>query len=284
MKFGANSFVWTDSFGVKDFGLLPRIKDAGFDGIEIGMLTPTSFPASEFRKAAEGIGIECTSCCVLPRGSSLIAEDKVARQRARSHIEDCLNVTADAGGQLVCGPLYSPVGQFTGQRRTVDEWQRAVEGWKEIAPMAEKIGVQVALEPLNRFETYFLNTVVDASNFCDEVDSPNVGILVDTFHANIEEKSIGLAIRQAGKHLKHLHSCENDRGIPGTGNVNWQEFFETIEAIHYDDWLVIESFGFSLGELSAAASIWRDLAPVPEVIPFQGVQFLRQMTSRPQKS
>jgi D-psicose/D-tagatose/L-ribulose 3-epimerase len=280
MKFGANSFVWTDSFGVKDFELLPRIKDAGFDGIEIGMLDPTSFPASAFRKDAERVGLECTSCCVLPNDSSLTSESKEVRRKAQSHIGVCLQATADAGGSLLCGPLYSPVGYFTGQRRTVDEWQRAVEAWQEIAPIAEKVGVQVALEPLNRFETYFLNTVADASDFCDEVDSPNVGILVDTFHANIEEKSIGPAIRRAGKHLKHLHSSENDRGIPGTGNVNWPEFFATIEAIHYDDWLVIESFGFSLGKLSAAASIWRDLAPIPEAIPFEGVQFLRQRTSQ----
>ncbi|MEO6804180.1 MAG: sugar phosphate isomerase/epimerase family protein [Granulicella sp.] len=280
MKFGANSFVWTDSFGVKDFDLLPRVKGAGFDGIEIGMLTPTSFPATSFRKEAERVGLKCTSCCVLPKNSSLLSEDKEARRKARSHIENCLKATADAGGKLICGPLYSPVGHFTGVRRTVDEWSRAVEGWQEIAPLAEKVGVQVALEPLNRFETYFLNTVADTADFCDEVDNPNVGILIDTFHANIEEKSIGPAILRAGKHLKHLHSSESDRGIPGTGNVNWQEFFATIKSIHYNDWLVIESFGFSLGELSAAASIWRDLAPIPEAIPFQGVQFLRRMTSQ----
>ena len=279
MKFGANTFIWTDSFSPAHFGLLPKLKEAGLDGIEIGMLAPTSFPASAVRKELEKSGLECTSCSILPKGLSLIAEDKDVRRKARSHIEDCLKATADTGGRVLCGPLYSPVGYFTGVRRTDDEWRRAVEDWQEIAPVAAKVGVQVAIEPLNRFETYFLNTVADAAKLCGEIGHDNIGILVDTFHANIEEKSIGPALKQAGKYLKHIHSCENDRGTPGTGNVNWPEFFSTIKSIHYDRWLVIESFGFSLGGLSAAASIWRDLAQTPESIPFEGVKFLRKMTS-----
>ena len=135
--------------------------------------------------------------------------------------------------------------------------------------------VAIAIEPLNRFETYFLNTVADAAALCDEIADDRIGILIDTFHANIEEKSIGAALRLAGRHLKHLHACENDRGIPGSGNVNWPEFFSTVREIGYDGWLTIESFGFSLGEIAAAASIWRDLAPTPESIAFEGVKFLR---------
>jgi D-psicose/D-tagatose/L-ribulose 3-epimerase len=276
VKFGANTFIWTESFGPENFGLLPRLKKAGLDGIEIGMLAPASVPASVIRNELAKAGLECTTCSILPKDVSLIAADPDLRRRARLHIEDCLKATADLGGRVLCGPLYSPVGYFSGQRRTTDEWRRAIEGWQEIAPVAARLGIQVAIEPLNRFETYFLNTVADAANLCDEISSTSVGILVDTFHANIEEKSIGPALLKAGKHLKHIHSCENDRGTPGSGNVNWQEFFSTIKSLHYDGWLVIESFGFSLGGLSAAASIWRDLAPEPESIPFEGVKFLRE--------
>lgn len=135
--------------------------------------------------------------------------------------------------------------------------------------------VPVAIEPLNRFETYFLNTVEDAARLCDAVDDPRIGILIDTFHANIEEKSIAGALRRAGRHLKHLHTCENDRGIPGSGNVDWPGFFRAVRDAGYDGWLTIESFGFSLGDIAAAASIWRDLAPTPESIAFEGVKFLR---------
>ena len=279
MKFAANTFIWTDSFGAENFSLLPKLRQAGLDGIEIGMLSPKTFPSTAMRKELEEAGLECTSCSIIPQGLSLIAEDKELRRGARSHIEDCLKATAEAGGKVLCGPLYSPVGYFTGVRRTADEWRRAVEGWQEIAPLATRLGVDVAIEPLNRFETCFLNTVHDAATLCDEIGSPSVGILADTFHANIEEKSIGPALRAAGKHLKHIHSCENDRGTPGSGNVNWPEFFATIKELHYDGWLVIESFGFSLGGLSAAASIWRDLALTPEAISFEGVKFLRKGTA-----
>ena len=276
MKFGANSFIWTDSFGTKDFGVLPAIKEAGLDGIEIGLLDPGSFDAAAFRKASESLGLGCTSCCVLPQDASLISKDQAERKKAREYIELCLQTTAEAGGALACGPLYAPVGKFTGVRRTSDEWKRGVEGWQEIAPLAEKLAIDVAIEPLNRFETYFLNTVEDSARFCDEIGSERVGILADTFHANIEEKSIGPALISAGRHLKHLHTCENDRGIPGSGNVDWPGFFQTVKEIRYDKWMVIESFGFSMGALSAAASIWRDLAAVPERIPFDGVKFLKR--------
>ena len=210
----------------------------------------------------------------------LVATAYDQRRKARAHVEACIKATADAGGRVFCGPIYSPVGYFSGRRRTSDEWKRAVESWKEIAPVAAKNGVTVAIEPLNRFETYFLNTAADAAKLCDEIGHPSVGVLIDTFHANIEEKSIGAALKHAAKHLKHLHSCENDRGTPGTGNVNWPELFASVKAMHYDGWMVIESFGFSLGTLSAAASIWRDIEREPEAIAFEGVKFLRENTSR----
>ncbi len=280
MKFSASSYIWAEIFGAEHCGVLPRLKDAGLDGIEIGILEPTKFPAAAIRRELEKAGLESTACSTIPNGASLISEDAGQRRKARAHVEACIKATADAGGRVFCGPIYSPVGYFSGRRRTTDEWKRAVESWKEIAPVAAKNGVTVAIEPLNRFETYFLNTAADAAKLCEEIGHPSVGVLIDTFHANIEEKSIGAALKHAAKHLKHLHSCENDRGTPGTGNVNWPELFASVKAMHYDGWMVIESFGFSLGTLSAAASIWRDIEREPEAIAFEGVKFLRENTSR----
>jgi D-psicose/D-tagatose/L-ribulose 3-epimerase len=150
-----------------------------------------------------------------------------------------------------------------------------VDSWQQLGPVAAAAGVEIGIEPLNRFETYFLNTAADAARFCDEVGHSSVGLLLDTFHANIEEKSIGAAIRAGARHLKHLHTCENDRGIPGSGHLVWPEFFAAVREVGYDNWLTIESFGFALGAMSAAAAIWRDLAPTPEAIAFEGVTFLR---------
>jgi D-psicose/D-tagatose/L-ribulose 3-epimerase len=172
------------------------------------------------------------------------------------------------------------VGKLVGRPRTKDEWKWAVAGLKAVGQTAEDLGVTIAVEYLNRFETYFLNTAGDGARLCDEVNHPRVGILADTFHQNIEEKHLGAAFRSLGRRLKHVHTCENDRGIPGSGNVQWQAVFEALRDLDYDGWLVIESFGFSIKEIAAAACIWRDLAPSPEAIAFEGVQFLKKMASR----
>ena len=275
MKFGANVLIWTAAFGPEHFPILPKLKEAGFDGVEIPIFAPAELPAAAIRRELAGQNLECTSCSAMPRGAHLGSADKDERRRGQQHIRECLSAAAEMGASILAGPMYSPVGYFTGTRRTADEWKRAVGCWQELSPAVAASGVRVALEPLNRFETYFLNLTSDAAKFCGEIGDSNVGILADTFHCNIEEKSIGPALIAAGPHLMHLHTCENDRGTPGSGNVNWPEFFATVREIGYDGWLTIESFGFSLGAIAAAASIWRDLAASPEAIAIDGVRFLR---------
>jgi len=276
MKFGVNTFIWTAVFDETNLALLPRIKAAGFDGVEVSMFNPRTFQSSAIRKGLAENGLECTICSVLGHDVNMIAEDAATRARALTHLKDCAARAAEVGAKLIAGPLYSPVGHLPGRRRTQDEWSWAVECYRQLAPTLVSHGVTIAIEPLNRFETYFLNTAADTVRFCDDVNHPNVGILFDTFHANIEEKDIAAAYRTVARHLKHVHTCENDRGTPGTGHIPWKEVFTALHEIGYDGWLTIESFGFSLGELSAAASIWRDIAPTPESIAFDGVKFLRE--------
>ena len=138
---------------------------------------------------------------------------------------------------------------------------------------ADAARCHLAIEPLNRFETYFLNTPPMRSRLCDEINHPNVGILFDTFHANIEEKDIAAGIARSRRHLKHVHTCENDRGRRERPR-GMAGRFQALRDIHYDGWLTIESFGFALGEISAAASIWRDIEYTPDSIAFEGVKFL----------
>ncbi len=276
MKFGVNTFIWSGSFDSSNFGLLPLIKEAGFDGIEIPLLRPEAFAAPSIRKANEAQGLECNACTVLVDGLSLISESVDIRRRTRLHLEDVAKVAADACIGIVAGPLYSPVGYLPGRRRTSDEWKWAVEGFQSVGDTLASNGVTFAIEPLNRFETYFLNTAADAAALAREIDHPNIGILFDTFHANIEEKSIAEGYRTVGPYLKHVHTCENDRGIPGSGHVEWKEVFQALRDVNYDGWLTIESFGFALKDLSAAASIWRDIELTPESIAFEGVKFLKK--------
>jgi D-psicose/D-tagatose/L-ribulose 3-epimerase len=276
VKYGVNTFIWAASFECSHLPLLAEIKAHGFDGVELPLIQPARVPVREIRKGLAENGLECTFCSVLPSGLSLIDDDAEVRRAAVAHLSDCVKVAADIGGAIVAGPLYAPVGYLPGRRRTQDEVHRAVEAWQTLGDTLAANGVTVAIEPLNRFETYFLNTVADTVALCRSIDNPRVGVLFDTFHANVEEKDMAAALRSAGPFLKHLHMCENDRGIPGTGHVDWPGVFRVIRELNYAGWLTIESFGFALGELSAAASIWRDLAPTPQDIAYQGVEFLKK--------
>ena len=281
MKYGVNTFIWTGRFDRSHLSLLPQIKEHGFDGAELPLYDPAQFPAADIRHACERYGLECTICAVLTGGANVISDDPAVRARTRGHLADCIKAVAEAGSTIMAGPLYSPVGFLPGRRRTADEWKWAVNSYQSLGPLLAKHGVTIALEPINRFETYFLNTAADAVKLCDEINHPNVGILLDTFHANIEEKDIGQAYRSVARHLKHVHTCENDRGIPGSGHVEWNSVFAALREMQYDGWLTIEGFGFAIEELSAAASIWRDLATSPEAIAWEGIRFLKQNTSIP---
>jgi D-psicose/D-tagatose/L-ribulose 3-epimerase len=276
MKFGVNTFIWTASFDRSNLPLLPQLKAGGFDGVEVSLFRPSEFATADIAKGLAENGLECTICSVLTGGLSMISEDATVRRQTRVHMEECVKTAAEVGAKIMAGPLYSPVGYLPGRRRTEDEWKWAVDCYQSLGPVLTQYGVTIAIEPLNRFETYFLNTAEDASALCDQIGHPNVGVLFDTFHANIEEKDIAKGYRTVGRHLKHVHTCENDRGIPGTGHVEWKSVFQALHDLKYDGWLTIESFGFALGELSAAASIWRDIAPTPESIAYEGVKFLKR--------
>jgi D-psicose/D-tagatose/L-ribulose 3-epimerase len=276
MKFGVNTFIWSASFEKENLPLLPLVKEKGFDGVELPLFRPADFLTTEIRQGLEANGLECTICSVLVSGFSLISDDAEVRTRTIAHMKDCIRTAADVGAKIIAGPLYSPVGFLPGRRRTPDEWKWAIEGYQALGDTLVANNVTLAIEPLNRFETFFLNTAADSVALCDAVNHPNVGILFDTFHANIEEKDIAAGYRTVAKHLKHVHTCENDRGIPGSGHVEWPAVFQALRDIQYDGWLTIESFGFALGDLSSAAAIWRDIEATPESIAFEGVKFLKQ--------
>jgi D-psicose/D-tagatose/L-ribulose 3-epimerase len=275
MKFGVNTLIWGAAFGPSDFHLLPAIKESGFDGIEVPILDPAAFAPGVVGRELDRMGLERTAVTVIPGGSSLGSSDDGIRRRACAHVEACIAAVRDAGATMLGGPLYTPVGHLPGHRRTADEWKWTVDSWQRLSAAVHAAQIEIAIEPLNRFETYFLNTAADAVSLCRDIDDPSIGILLDTFHANIEEKSIGAAIREAAPYLKHLHTCENDRGVPGSGHVAWPEFFAAVGEVGYDRWLTIESFGFSIAALAAAAAIWRDLASTPGAIAFEGIEFLR---------
>jgi len=274
MRFGVNTMIWSGS--VDSSIPFEAIKKAGVDGVEIPVFDAADFDVKAFRKTLADYGLDCTFCSVNPPGKNPISEDAQVRKQTVEHWKKTIEAAAETGARLIAGPSYAPVGHLPGRRRTYDEWKWGVEFHQQIAPLLEKEGIDLAVEPLNRFETYFLNTAEDAVHFVEEINSPNIGILLDTFHANVEEKQLAAAYRRCGQHLKHVHTCENDRGIPGSGHIDWDGVFQALRDVNYDGWLTIESFNSTIPELSAATAIWRDLAASMDDIAFEGTKFLKE--------
>ncbi|PYT80243.1 MAG: sugar phosphate isomerase/epimerase [Acidobacteria bacterium] len=278
MKYGVNTMVWTTRITEQHSALFSGIREWGFDGVEL-FLSPTE-PASipAVRRILEEVGLERTTCSVLPREANLIDADPQVRARGGAFLKQCIERTAELGGKLICGPLYAALGVMSGRRRTDDEWKRAVEGLHAAAGQARKFGITLCLEPLNRFETYFLNTLSDAAQLVHDVGEPNVLIHFDTFHANIEERHPATSLRAVAKELGHVHISENDRGIPGTGHNDWRGILLALKEIGYEGWMTIESFAQPEPELAAAAAIWRDLASSGDELAREGLRFIKALS------
>jgi len=277
MKIGTVTLIWTDDFNDSHVGLFPKIKEHGFDGVEVITFKIPGYPAAAVRKAAEQNGLELTFTTAFTSDFSYVSDDPAKRRQAAGFMQDCIRLAADLGSKIFCGPFYAPLGFMPGRRRTPDEWKRVVEGLRESTEFAARSGVKLGVEFLNRYETYFLTTAAEALALCEEVNHPNLGVLFDTYHANIEEKSIPNALRLLGKRVVNIHACENDRGIPGSGHIDWPGIKQALTEIGYDGFLVIESFGYTMETIAAATCIWRDLAPTPEDIAFQGIKYLRRL-------
>jgi len=277
MKFGVNTMVWTTRVNDTQEALFSSIKSWGFDGVELFLSPQEPADIPTVRRMLENNHLECTACSVLPRDCHLVSPQPEVRARSVEFLKTCVDRTAELGARLVCGPMYAGLGVMTGRRRNTDEWNWAVEGLQKVAQHAEAQQVKICLEPLNRFETYFLNTLEDAARLVHDIGAPNVKIHFDTFHSNIEEKHPAEALRSIAKELGHVHISENDRGIPGSGHVDWQGILKVLKAIRYQGWMTIESFAQPEPELAAAAAIWRDMAPSGDELAQQGLRFIRRL-------
>ena len=221
-----------------------------------------------YKKVAKAIkdnGLRCTTCTVMPDAEhNPISADPKSRQGAVEYLKWVIDCNAALGSEVLCGPYYQPLGKFTGVGPTQEEKTRAAEVHRTIADYAQKAGVVLAVECLNRFECYFLNTLADGVEHVKRVNHPNFGVMYDSFHANIEEKDPVGCITKGIKMIRHVHVSENDRGTPGKGHVPFQRIFQALRAGGYDRWVTIEAFGTSLPELAATTCVWRELSASPE--------------------
>jgi D-psicose/D-tagatose/L-ribulose 3-epimerase len=279
MKIGVSAFAWTTQLKKKHLDLLAELREHGFEGFEIPMFDPADLAPLELRRAFEANGLECTVCAILPDGINPISPDVAVRKRSLAHLHRCVETAAEAGAHLICGPLFAPIGYLPGRRRTEDEWNWAVECFQSLGDALDSQAVTLAIEPVNRAESLFLNTGAEAKAFCQAIGHSRVGVTIDTFHANIEEKNIAGAVRALGKHLKHVHASENDRGLPGSGHVDFPGIVAALRHIAYEGFLMIEGFGYSENEPDSLGALYGDFAVSPEDIAFQGASYLRSLLS-----
>lgn len=271
---GINLMVWNGQVGTAELALLPVLQAMGYDGVELPLFDPDGFPVDLIRARLAETALHCTVSTAMPPGINLIDADR--RAAGVAFLRRVIEQAAVLGAQLICGPLAAPVGERRGRGYTAAEWASCVQGLQAVGTIAADHGITLALEPLNRFETFIVNTVADGARLLDEVNQPAVGLLLDTFHMHIEEKNSAAAIRHAARHLKHFHASENDRGIVGSGQVPWPSIFGALQDIQYNRWIVVESFGHAIPELAGAACVWRPLAPSPEVLASKSLDYLRR--------
>ncbi len=278
MKLGINMLLWTTQVGEEHFPILRDMKALGYDGVEFPLFAPDDARYRRVRTELDNLGLECTSVAIATGVTNPISPDAFVRRSAVDAIKQAIHSTHLLGGHVLCGPLHSALGQFAGRRRSEQEWGWCVETLRQVGDFAEQADVTVAVEALNRFESYFLNTAADTRKLIDAVGHPRIRAMYDTFHANIEERDIAEAVATLAPILAHVHISENHRGTPGEGLVRWEETFAALQANRYDAWLTIEAFGPSLPDL-AAMCIWRDLFDSEMGLAENGLRFMRRQWS-----
>ncbi|QDT42860.1 D-tagatose 3-epimerase [Gimesia alba] len=275
MKYGLNMLLWTSDVNESHFGLLEQIKGWGYDGVELPIFEADEKKFSLVGKKLSELGLECTAVTVCTPDENPISPDAKIREAGLERLKRMLDMCAASGATHICGPIHSALGEFTGAGRTADEWNYGKETLAKAADYAQTLNVTLVCEYLNRFECYFLNCAEDCAQFTREVNHPNLKMMYDSFHANIEEKSITGAVKACADQMVHVHISENDRSTPGEGGVNWDETFSALKEVNYDGWLMIEAFGLALPELAAATRIWRKMFPTEEHLATKGLEFMK---------
>lgn len=265
MKLGMNLLLWTTQVQEEHRPILESLQRCGFDGVEVPVAPGEPEDYRSLGRVLDDLGLERTAVFALDEATNPISADAAIRRAASESLRVAIEKTRELGARRLVGPMHSAFKVFSGSGPTEDERARSADVLRAAAEAAETADIVLAVEPLNRFECYLMNTIADARAVIDRVDHPSCGILYDTHHMHIEEKDPGEAISRAAGRIAHVHVSESDRGTPGTGQVAWADTFRALQACGYDDWLVIEAFSRRDAAFASAIHVWRDYDLFDEV-------------------
>jgi len=276
MKFGIHSLLFTETFLEKDLPLLEKCKSLGFDAVELIPFDPDNFPAAAVKKAADSLGLTINTGYGMPPECNTISPDPAVRAKGVELSKRLVDLSVEAGAEVFGGAIYCGWGYLSGKMRTQDEWNWGVDSCRQVAEYAAGMSdLVIGIEPLNRFESHFINIADDALKFIDDIGMSNVKVHLDTFHMIREENDLVGAFHRTGSQLGYVHACENQRGIPGAGLVPWLQVFEALKAIGYDGCVTVESFDPNLERIAKLCCIWRQFADSPEQLATEGLANLK---------
>lgn len=257
VMFGMNMLLWTTRVTRKHLPLMGQLKQQGWDGVELPIFEMNVPEFTRMGKQLDGMGLARTGVTICTDDANPIGSNEKIRQAGLRRIKEAVDCCHAAGINLLCGPIHSALGKFSGKGPTKDEFTRAKDVLGKAADYAKQADVTLAIEPLNRFECYFANTTRDAAAFCRDVNHSHLKTMYDTFHSHIEVKDVSKEIQLSQDQVVHVHISENDRSTPGMGQVNWEATFTALKQVDYQGWFVVEAFGLALPALAAATKVWR---------------------------
>lgn len=282
ISYGVSTWLWASPFSTATaHEFFPKIAQMGFDIVEIAVEDPALINTAEVKEALQKHKLKANVCGAFGPTRDLTSDNKSIQENCISYIESCLDICVELDCNFFGGPMYSAVGKarmVSPEQRKI-EWQRAVNNLKKVCGMASSRGLQIALEPLNRFESDLINTVADVTRLIKDIDHPAAKIMIDGFHMNIDERNIEAAIITAGTNLIHVQVSENYRGTPGTGQTRWDDYKSGLEKINYKGTVTIESFTPENKELAGAVCFWHPMAESQDSFAIEGLRFLKQWAS-----
>ena len=283
-KFGASTWLWTSPFRTAlAEELFAKISGLGFQAVEIAVEDPALIDPVKLRQIAEQFNLDIIVCGAFGPGRDLTHADEAVHEQCFDYIRTCLDFCVEMKSAFFAGPLYSAVGKArmipADQRKK--EWELAVKNVRKACELAAERGIEIAIEPLNRFESDMINTAADAFQFIQDINHPAAKIMLDSFHMNIEERNVVEAITMVAPKLVHFQVSENYRGIPGTGTTPWNQYSETLRKINYQGTISIESFTPQNKELAGAVWIWKPFAENQDDFAAEGLAFLKSWNNSP---